>query len=132
MSKDNIELVRQTVEAFNDGGIAGALRFLDASAVFEEPPEQPGPEVARGRDSFGETFARFDANWEAHRSETQEIRAIDDERVLRLSLEHFRGRDGIEVSQPAGTIFTVRDRKIVRMQPFWDQQRAIEAAAAPG
>jgi hypothetical protein len=31
-----------------------------------------------------------------------EFRAIDDERVLMLSTEHFRGRDGIEISQPQG------------------------------
>jgi ketosteroid isomerase-like protein len=47
---------------------------------------------------------------------------------LLLSLEHFRGRDGIELDQPARTIFTLRGRKIVRMQPFWDRVNALEAA----
>ena len=52
---------------------------------------------------------------------------IDDERVLVLSIEHFRGRDGIEVAQPCGAIFTLRDGKVTRMQPFWERENALEA-----
>jgi ketosteroid isomerase-like protein len=59
---------------------------------------------------------------------TDKIRAIDDERVLLLSLEQFRGRDGIELDQPAWTTSTLRAGKIVRMQPFWDRVNALEAA----
>jgi ketosteroid isomerase-like protein len=45
-----------------------------------------------------------------------------------LSIERFRGRDGIEIDQPCGTIFTFRDGKIARMQSFWDRENALEAA----
>ena len=73
-------------------------------------------------------FSQFDDAWEEHRSRPDEMREIDDERVLLLSLEHFRGRDGIEIEQPCGTIFTIRDGKIGRMQCFWEQATALEAA----
>lgn len=53
---------------------------------------------------------------------------LDDERVLVLSVEHFRGRDGLEVSQPCGTVFTVRHGKITRMQSFWERGNALVAA----
>jgi ketosteroid isomerase-like protein len=100
--------------------------------VFEEPPEQPAPRVARGRDAAAELFGEFDAAWEEHRSELEEVRALDPERVLVLSIEHFRGRDGIEVDQPAGAIFTLRDGRIVRLQAFWDRASALGAAGASG
>jgi ketosteroid isomerase-like protein len=130
MSEENVEIVRQVVEAFNEGGMGAeaTLSFFAADAVFEEPPEQPGPRVAHGRESVGRMFTQFDEAWEKHQSHPDEIRAIDDERVLLLSLEHFRGRDGIELDQPAWTIFTLRGGKIVRMQPFWDRVNALEAA----
>ena len=73
-------------------------------------------------------FTRFDDAWEAHRSQPDEIRAIDDERVLLLSREYFRGRDGIEIDQPSGTIFTLRSGKIIRMQSFWERATALKAA----
>jgi ketosteroid isomerase-like protein len=72
-------------------------------------------------------FSQFEEAWEEHHTESEELRAIDDERVLVLSIEHFRGRDGIEIEQPCGTIFTLRGGKIVRMQSFWDRQNALEA-----
>lgn len=130
MSSKNVEIVRRATEAFNEGGFGSddALGFFDADVVFEEPPEQPAPRVARGRDAAAELFGQFDAAWKEHRSEPEEIRALDQERVLVLSVEHFRGRDGIEIDHPAGTIFTLRDSKIVRMQAFWERRTALEAA----
>jgi ketosteroid isomerase-like protein len=73
-------------------------------------------------------FQEFDSAWEEHRSETEEIRALDHERVLVLSIEHFRGRDGIEIRQPCGAIYTLREGKVIRMQSFWERETAFRAA----
>ena len=128
MSQENVEIVRQSVKAFNEVGMAeSALRFFAPNGVFEEPPEQPAPRVAEGRDAAIRMFGEFDEVWEEHRSETEEIRVIDHERVLVLSIEHFRGRDGIEIAQPAGNLFTLRDGKIVRLQSFWERETALKA-----
>ena len=56
------------------------------------------------------------------------MRAVGDDRVLLMSVEHFRGRDEVEVSAPWGAVFTIRDEKIVRWQAFWDRRKALEAA----
>jgi len=130
MSEENIVTIRKAIEAFNEGGLGSdvALSFFDVAATFEEPPEQPAPRAAHGREAARELFAKFDEAWDEHHSELVEIRAIDDERVLLLSIEHFQGRDGIEITQPCGTIFTLRAGKITRMQSFWEQTTALEAA----
>ena len=128
MSEENVEIVRRSVEAFNEVGMAeSALRFFDPDGVFEEPPEQPAPTVAEGRDAAVEIFRQFEEAWEEHRSEPEEIRVIDEERVLVLSVEHFRGRDGLEITQPCGSIYTVRNGKIVRLQSFWERENALKA-----
>jgi ketosteroid isomerase-like protein len=134
MSRENVEVVRRLVAAYNEGGFGSQLMldFFDVEAVFEEPPEQPGPTVARGRDAVARTFGRFDEAWEAHRSDPEEIRAIDAERVLLLSVDHFRGRDGIEIAQSSGTLFTLREGKVTRMQAFWERKTALEAAGLAG
>lgn len=129
MSRENVDLVRDSIDAFNEVGMAeAALRFFDTDAVFEEPPEQPSPTVVEGRDAAIRTFMQFEEAWEEHRSETEEIYVVDDERVLVLSIEHFRGRDGIEISQPCGNLYTLRGGKIVRLQSFWERTNALEAA----
>ena len=130
MSQKNLEILRRMSKSFEEAGFfaEATLDFLDADAVFEEPPEQPAPRIARGRDEIVEIFGQFDEAWEEHRSDSEEFREIDDERVLLLSIEHFRGRDGMEIDQPCGTIFTFRNAKVVRMQSFWERENALEAA----
>ena len=130
MSQANVEIVRRGVDVFNERGFDG-LGDSDLVAddiEFHEPPEQPAPRMARGRDEVRRLAGDFDAAWTEHQSEPEEIRAVDEHRVLYLSVEHFRGRDGIELDAPAAAIFTLRDGKIVRWQAFWDRQKALEVA----
>ena len=132
MSRENVELIQRANEVFNEAGMGAdeTLSFFAADAVFEEPPEQPSPTVAEGRDAIGRVFGQFDEAWEEHRSEVEEIRVLDDERLLVLSIEHFRDRDGIEIAQPCGTLFTLREGKIARMRSFWERENAFAAAGA--
>ena len=129
-----METVRRAVEQFNESGFDGfGTSDLVADDIeFHEPPEQPGPRVARGRADVQKLSEEFDSAWEEHRSEPQEIRAVDADRVLLITVEHFRGRDGIEVEAPFASIFTLRDGKIVRWQAFWDKQKALDAAGQAG
>jgi ketosteroid isomerase-like protein len=130
MTQENVEIIKAAHDAFNKHGFSSesALRFYDDAVVFEEPPEQPAPRTARGREAAVELFGQFDEAWEEHHSDLEETRVIDDERVLALTVEHFRGRDGIAIDQPCGTIFTLRGGRIIRMQSFWEQRNALEAA----
>jgi len=130
MSEENVEIARQAIDALNEGGLDSwrSLGFLDDAFVFEEPPEQPAPRIARGREAAVQVYREFDETWAEHRSHPEEIRAIDEQRVLVLSIEHFRGRDGLEITQPCGTILTLRGGKITRMQSFWERTTALEAA----
>ncbi len=129
MSRETVEVVRRLVESYIEVGLSQtASEFFHPDAVFEEPPNQPGAEVAHGRDAARQTFDRFDQAWTEHRSEPQEVRALDAERVLMFSVEHLVGRDGLEVTQKNWTIFTLRDGKVTRMQSFWGHEQALEAA----
>lgn len=130
MSQQNVEIVRRAVERFNALGFdgLGTSDLVTDDVEFHEPPEQPAPRVARGREDVRKLAGEFDSAWEEHKSEPQEIRAVDADRVLLVTVEHFKGRDGIEVEAPFASIFTLRDGKIARWQAFWDKQKALKAA----
>ena len=83
--------------------------------------------VARGRDEVRTLAEQFHEAWEEHRSEPEEVRAVGPDKVLLLSVERFKGRDGIELGAPFAGVFTLRDGKIVRWQAFWDRRTALEA-----
>ena len=130
MSQENVEVVRRAVDEFNEWGFDGFGKsdLVVDDVEFHEPPEQPAPRVARGREEVRKMGKEFESAWAEHNTEAEEIRAVDADRVLLVSVEHFKGRDGIEVEAPLAAIFTLRDGKIVRWQAFWDRQKALEAA----
>ena len=125
-----MEIVRRAVDEFNDLGFDGLGKsdLVADDIEFHEPPEQPAPRVAQDREEVRTMAKEFDSAWTEHKSEAKEIRAVDADRVLLVSVEHFKGRDGIEVEAPLASIFTLRDGKIVRWQAFWDRHKALEAA----
>jgi ketosteroid isomerase-like protein len=128
MSQENVEIVLRSVDAFNEGGLETAAQFAHPEIEFEEPPSQPAPRTARGQAATEETWGSFEAAWEEHRTEVKEVRDLTEDEVLLSSVEHFRGRDGMEIAAPCWTIYTFRDRKIVKLRPFWDRAQALEAA----
>ena len=130
ISEENVNIVRRAVEEFNDRGFEGIgeSELVTDDFEFHEPPEQPAPRVARGREEARRMGVEFDAAWEEHRSEPQEIRAVGADRVLLVTTEHFLGRDGIELETPFAAVFTLRDGKISRWQAFWDKEKALAAA----
>ena len=130
MSEENIQVIRRAAERVNERGIAGAVTdelFAD-EVEFHEPPEQPAPRSARGREEMRQLFGEFEAAWAEHKTEPEEFRALDGERVLVLSVERFKGRDGMAIDAPGAAIVTVRAGKIVEWQAFWDRQGALKAA----
>ena len=130
MSEENVEVVRRAVQEFNERGFDGIgdSDLVTDDFEFHEPPEQPAPRVARGREEVRQLAVEFDAAWDEHRSEPQEVRAVDADRVLLVTVEHFKGRDGIEVEAPFAAILTLRDGKLSRWDAFWDKQKALEVA----
>lgn len=106
----------------------GDSELVTDDLEFHEPPEQPAPRVARGREEAHRLALEFDAAWEEHRSEPLEIRAVGTDRVLLVTIEHFKGRDGIEIQSLFAAVLTLREGKIFRWQAFWDKQKALEAA----
>jgi ketosteroid isomerase-like protein len=128
MSQKNVEIVRRSIAAFNAGGIEATVEFAHPDVVFEEPPSQPGSKAARGLADALQTFSAFDAAWEEHRSEVEEIRDLGGGEVLALTIEHLRGRDGVAFSQPCGTIYTLEGEKFIRVRSFWERSQALEAA----
>jgi ketosteroid isomerase-like protein len=127
MSEENVEIVRRAVQEFNERGFEGVVDsdLIWDEVEFHEPPEQPAPRVARGREEVRKMGTEFDAAWEEHQSEPQEIRAVGPDRVLLVTVERFKGRDGIELETPHAAVFTLREGKILLWHAFWDKQKAL-------
>jgi ketosteroid isomerase-like protein len=120
----NGEIVRSLYERWARGENPGEL--YDPDIEWSMP--HPGGQV-KGRDEVVAFLRSFMGAWEEHVMEVEELRALDDGRVLVLFTERARGRlSGVEtVVHPAG-IWTLREGKIVRFEAFGDRAEALRLA----
>ncbi len=126
MSEENIDVLQKFADALNAGGIQATAEFLDPDVEFSEPPEQPGATTFYGLDNVLAGYGRWSETWASQRSEVDRIVDSGDN-VLVLTRETLLGRDGVQVEQPCGTIFELRNGRIVRFASYWDQAKALEA-----
>jgi uncharacterized protein len=133
MSAANVEVVRRAIEAFSRGDLdAAAAEAVYAPDVeFHEDPKLLEPGVYRGREEIEAYFRQFLDSFEEYRFEIEELLDAGD-RVVVFNRQWARGKgSGAEVEMRNAWVFTLRDGRIVRVQPYWDRSAAMEAAGLP-
>lgn len=78
---------------------------------------------------MAEAWAETLRAWDDLRASPDEIRELDEDRVLVFLRNQGRGKgSGIDVSEisvKAANVFTVRGGKVSRLVLYWDRERAI-------
>src|SRR5262245_57228027 len=125
MSQENVEVVRRAweYEMFGRGG-EGAVAYFASDFVMNPVEEEP----SFGRAAIRENFQRFASAWDDLQVSAEEFIDAGD-RVFVAA--HFRGRgraSGITVETRLYEVYTLRDRKVVRVDEFTDRAEALEAA----
>jgi ketosteroid isomerase-like protein len=123
MSRQNVEIVRSfLIDDFDE-----ALRYADPDIVWN-PVEESS---AQGHDAVRASTARWKSEWDDYELIPEEFADAGDRVVVTVRFR-ARGRgSGIEVDARLYDVFTLRDRKIVRMDQFTEQSEALEAAGLP-
>ena len=129
MSQENVEVVRQAIEAFNEGDVEGSTAALAPEFEYVATGRVPGAEgVYRGPEGWGRFLELFWGEFEEARIEIRDLIASDDHVV---AAQTFRGRgkqSGAETSWDLWQVWTLRDGKVVRGQGFTSKEEALEAA----
>jgi ketosteroid isomerase-like protein len=129
MSQQNVEVVRELVEAFNRRDLVAMTQWF-APEVEWEPGGPAAVERARyrGRDEVASAFAATWETWEVFHVEESEVRDQDDS-VLWLGSARMRGAtSGVDFDQAFAVHFRVREGKVLRFQGFLTWQNALQAA----
>jgi ketosteroid isomerase-like protein len=88
----------------------------------------PGGE-AHGLAEVGAFWRDYEATWTERVLEVEEVRPLDDERVLVFFREAAVGRaSGIETGASPAAIWTLRDGKVARFQAWIERTDALRAA----
>ena len=126
-SRENLDLVRSIYAAWQRGDFSSAdwaspgIEFVMADGVT------PGRSTGTAAMTAG--WREWLMSWNDFRTEPEEFRQLDEERVLVLT--RFTGRaktSGIdldEVTTTGASLFHVRDGKVTRLVLYTDRDRAL-------
>ena len=129
MSQENVEIVRQSLEAYASGAVEEMLAYVDPegelhSAIIGGAEAK----VFRGHDGFRRWLAETRESFDELSTELTEYRDLGD-RIVAFGHIHARGRgSGLEIDSPTGWVFTVRRGKVVRAEGFLSRSETLEAA----
>ena len=120
MSEENVEIVRRFLAVEIDE----ALTYADPRIVWN-PVEESS---AQGHEAVRASLVRWKGEWDNYELIPEEFTDTGDRVIVTVRLRG-RGRvSGIEVDARFYDVFTLRDRKIVRMDQFTEPSEALEAA----
>jgi ketosteroid isomerase-like protein len=134
MASRNVELVRSIFSGWERGDYSWT-DWADPEITFEFA-DGPTPGSWTGLRGLADAWRDFLEVWEGFRSELDECRQLDADRVLALA--HYRGRgksSRVEIdriSSSAG-IFEFRHGKVTKLTFYFDRERALaDLGLAPG
>ena len=130
MSQENVELMRQAIEAFNKGDV-GASDCNHRAGVRVHPHRSRPRHRSRVPRARGIQALPGGSFWSEFDEPVAEIRDLIDAGDHVVAAQTFRGRgkqSGVETSWDLWQVWTLRDGKAIRGQGFTSEAEALEAA----
>ncbi len=120
----NVELVRSIYAAWERGDFRSAewahpeIEWVSADG--------PDPDRRTGVAEMAEANRDFLSLWRDWRLDAEELRELDEERILVLTRRGGRGKaSGLAVSEPAANLFHIRGGRVVQLVFYWDRDNAL-------
>ena len=133
MSKENVQVVQSTFDAWERGDTDSILQVCHEDIEVVQPVELPGVEpVGYGHAGVLEAFALWPGYWDDFRVEL--LRMFDrGDQVVVTTEQSGRSKDtGIELAAQFTFLFTLSERKITEWRMFLREEEALEAVGPSG
>jgi ketosteroid isomerase-like protein len=134
VSQQNVEIVRRVSDAFASGD-ADTLFALVAPEIewdFSHVDTWLEEKIYRGYDGIGEFFGKWTEEWDDYRFEVQDILDAGD-RVVAIVRDEGRGKSsGIKLERQHAEVWTIRDGKVIRIEPYDHKAEALAAVGLEG
>jgi ketosteroid isomerase-like protein len=129
VSRENVEIVRRVCEAFAGGDLdtVFALVAPEIEWDFSHVDTWLEERVYRGYDGVAEFFGIWTGEWEDYRFEVEEVVDAGDKAVAIIRDEGRGKSSGIKLERRHAEVWTIREGRVVRIEPFDDKAEALEA-----
>ncbi len=126
MSRENVEVVRRTLDAFLSADLETALSFFDPDVEWDGT-NLPDGQVGRGHEAIMEHLTRWADQWDEWTVEVERIVGAGSDRVVVFLRERGRSTSGLNMDELHAEVYDLRGGKIVRRRGFSDPSEALEA-----
>jgi ketosteroid isomerase-like protein len=130
VSRQGEDSVRGLADAINRRDPEAAIAVCDPDVEFLSVLAVSG-KAYRGHAGIREYFQDIASAWEEWRVEIHRVASGADGRVAIVMTMHMRGKEsGAALSEQTGHIWTLRDSKLLRNQPFREPEQALREVGA--
>jgi ketosteroid isomerase-like protein len=126
MSRQNVELVRTAMESFNLDGVDAISGLIHPDFETTTPPSlSVEPDTYRGPDGVRRWFDAWEGTMDEVRFDVDEL--VDaGEQVVAVSRMVARSHTtGLEVEQAVALVWTLRDGRAMRLDPYATREEAL-------
>jgi ketosteroid isomerase-like protein len=130
MPQENVELVREAVEAINRGDLDAALERAHPDVEWQTLDAFPDAGTYRGPEGIRTFFEAWLDTFRGFRLHLEKCLLVDEDRVLAALRVSGQGAgSGVEVESPAFfQLLEFRDGQLTRARMFQTEGEALEAA----
>jgi ketosteroid isomerase-like protein len=125
MESTNVAVAREMFDAVGSGDYTTThWAHPEIEVVFADGPD---PGTSRGIAGMAESVREYLRAWDDWRTEPEDYRELDEERVLVLVRYSGRGKaSGVPLARTKGAVVChVREGKLTRIVRYWDRDRAF-------
>ncbi len=127
MSRENVEIFGQLIEALNAGDLEGLYSHFDPDLVYYSRADEPDALVGGGLEDFKEMIVTWKGMFEEFRCDIEEIVDLG-EHTISVTALRGRGRDsGAEVDEPYVFVVTWRNDRALEVHEYRTKEEALEA-----
>jgi uncharacterized protein len=127
VSEEDVETVRRSYEALNEGDVEAALEALDSDAVWRDSPELPGGGEFRGLEALGRFLGDFLAEWRDFHQEIEDVVGAGDRVALVIHLSAVGRSSGIAVDTRYAHVWTMREGRGIRVDAYRTPEAGLGA-----
>jgi uncharacterized protein len=133
MSERSIQVLRETLAAFNSGDLERILEFVHPEFEGVVPPEfSAEPDTYRGHDGIRRYFRTFEEAMEEVRFEPERFWQAGDAVAVTMRLTAKGRQTSIPVEQRFAQVWRLRDGRVVGVQSYVSVSEALKIAGASG
>lgn len=127
VSQENVERFRESIERFNRGDLAGALRYMHPEIRFEHRLTELQSDLT-GVDAVRDWWVGARQLFDRWTTDCDDIRDLGD-RVLALGTVTAVGKgSGVETQMPFTVLAEFRNGLCTHFTDYGDRKKAVEAA----